>query len=118
MSVLSRDEVLSAARESDVIVYVVFLAAGSVESARFEARLPGRPKFFRDVAGDTGGRVWRATAPQELREKFLEILSQVKNRYVLRFTPAKGARLGWHELEVRLKGRKGKVRARRGYYRQ
>ena len=118
MSVLSSDEVLSAARESDVMVYAVFLAAGPMGSARLEVRSPGPPRFLRDVAGDTGGRVWRATAPQELREKFLEVLSQLKTRYVLRFTPAQGARPGWHELEVRLKGRKGTVRARRGYYRR
>jgi len=117
-SFLSSDEVLRVARESDVVVYVVFLAAGPVESARPEVRSPGPPDFLRDVARETGGRVWKATAAQELREKFLEILSQLKNRYVLRFTPEKGARPGWRELEVRLKGRKGKVRARRGYYRQ
>jgi VWFA-related protein len=117
-SFLSSDEVLRVARDSDVVVYVVFLAAGPVESARPEVRSPGPPDFLRDVAKETGGRVWKATAAQELREKFLEILSQLKNRYVLRFAPEEGARPGWHELEVRLKGRKGKVRARRGYYRQ
>ena len=74
-------------------------------------------KNIKDMAKETGGRVWRATAPRELREKFLEILSQLQNRYVLRFTPQGGARPGWHELEVRLKGRKGKIRARRGYFR-
>ncbi len=117
MSFLSSDEVLRVARESDVVVYVVFLAAGLVESASFEVRPPEPPDFLRDLAKETGGRVWKATAPQDLREKFLEILSQLENRYVLRFTPEEGARPGWHELEVRLKGRKGRVRARRGYYR-
>ena len=69
------------------------------------------------MAKETGGHVWKATAPQELREKFLEILSQLENRYVLRFAPDADAHPGWHELKVRLKGRKGEVRARRGYYR-
>jgi len=117
MSVLSSEQVLRVARESAAVVYVVFLAADLLVSASFEARSPEPPDFLRAVAKETGGRVWKATAPQELRAKFLEILSQLKNRYVLRFAPESGAHPGWHELEVRLKGRKGKVRARRGYYR-
>ena len=55
-------------------------------------------------------------APEELRERFLKILFRVKNRYVLRFEPKGVTRPGWHELKVRLKGRRANIRARHGYY--
>jgi VWFA-related protein len=117
MSFLSAKKVLQVARESDAAVYVVFLTAGIVDRGPgMQPRSHQPPDFLRDLASETGGRVWTTTAPQELREKFLQILSQLKNRYVLRFEPRGAIRPGWHELEVKLKGRKGKVRARRGYH--
>ena len=118
LSFLSAEKVLQVARESDAAIYVVFLTAGLVGGGPgTQPRSDGPPDFLRDLARETGGRLWTATAPQDLQEKFLQILSQLKNRYVLRFEPRGVARPGWHELEVKLKGRKGKVRARRGYHR-
>jgi VWFA-related protein len=118
VSILSDEQVLRVAQESNAVVYAVFLAAEQPDSTPSDDRSSEPPDFLKDVAKETGGQVWKATAPQELREKFLEILSQLQDRYVLRFAPKAGARPGWHELEVRLKGRKGEVRARRGYHRQ
>ncbi len=118
LSYLSAEKVLQVARETDATIFVVFLTARLVNTGPgLQPRLDRPSDFLRDLAKETGGQVWTATAPQELREKFLQILSQLKNRYVLRFEPRGGARPGWHELEVKLKGRKGKVRARRGYHR-
>jgi hypothetical protein len=37
-------------------------------------------------------------------------------RYVLRYEPEKVKREGWHELEVKLRGAKGDVQARKGYW--
>jgi hypothetical protein len=37
-------------------------------------------------------------------------------RYVLRYDPQGVAREGWHALRVRLRGAKGQVQARRGYW--
>jgi VWFA-related protein len=118
MSILSGEQVLRAARESDAVVYVVFLAADLPGAARPGRRSPRPPEFLEDLAKETGGRLWKATSPEELRDRFVEILSQLRSRYVLRFAPEGGPSPGWHELEVRLKEGKGRVRARRGYYRR
>ena len=40
----------------------------------------------------------------------------MSNRYVLRYEPLQVKRPGWHEVAVRLRGRKADVQARRGYW--
>ena len=63
----------------------------------------------------SGGRlidVWN----RNLQEVFKEILEEVKTRYLLTYQPSGVAKEGWHEIEVKLKKRRGDIRARRGYY--
>lgn len=43
------------------------------------------------------------------------ILQQMKSRYVLTYYPSGVPRGGWHRIDVRVKGRRALVRARRGY---
>jgi hypothetical protein len=52
---------------------------------------------------------------QELRTIDSDV-EEIKSRYPLTFCPKGAAEEGWHRLEVKLKNRKGEVRARRGYY--
>jgi hypothetical protein len=54
--------------------------------------------------------------PVGLAESFLAVLTHVKSRYLLRFELKRVAPFGWHKLEVALRGKKGEVRARRGYF--
>jgi VWFA-related protein len=72
------------------------------------------PPLLRDLASDTGGQVWRAEDGAQLQTVFLQALAEVKSRYLLRFEPAAPAP-GWHTVEVKLRARKGDVRARKGY---
>jgi VWFA-related protein len=103
VSWLSPWAVLEAARRSEATVYL----ATPVRVWGGDAL----PKLI----GDTGGFVIGARPGRELDDAFARVLSDVKNRYLL-FYEAPGGKPGWHELKVRLKNRKGKVRARRGYY--
>jgi hypothetical protein len=41
----------------------------------------------------------------------------MNTRYVLRYDPGPGAKPGHHRIEVKLKGARGDVRARQGYWR-
>jgi VWFA-related protein len=71
---------------------------------------------LRRIAAATGGRFWEAEASEDLGDTFLQILDEMRTRYLLTF-PLTGAEQGGeHQLEVRLKGAKGKVRFRRSYY--
>jgi hypothetical protein len=98
--------VVEAASRSDAIVYGVAV------------RQKGEPResFLRDVCERTGGRLFEIEHERDLRARFLDVLGDIRARYVLSFHPGPGAP-GWHALEVRLRQGKGEVRARPGYWR-
>jgi VWFA-related protein len=93
--------VLAAARTEDAVVHYV--------------EIEGALTFLGRLADATGGRGWSARRWDKLPGAFVEALDEFKSRYRLRYEPAGVAREGWHEIEVRLLGRKGDVRARPGY---
>ena len=72
--------------------------------------------FVADLAAASGGRVMYADADSDLRAAFSETLDEFRNRYVLSYTPTGVSATGWHTLDVKLKSKKGKVTARRGYF--
>ena len=102
VSWLREDDVIEAARRSDVVVYAV-RAGGEA------------PRFLGAVASTTGGRVLTADSPDRLRPAFLAILAEFRTRYLLSYTPRGVGRRGWHRLDVRVKERAAKVVARKGY---
>ncbi len=92
-------------------------AAGS--SSRYRTavlRAHETPVFLRRVVEQSGGQVWNASGMDRLGESFRAVLAHVKSRYLLRYEPTGGAREGGHKLEVTLRGRKGELRARHGYF--
>jgi VWFA-related protein len=107
LSWLNAAQVVETASRSEARVYAVV------------ARRKGDPEnaFLREVTRTTGGRVWKAHSEKELQARFLDILADIRSRYVLRYAPRDVAFPGWHALEVRLKQGKGEVLARPGYYR-
>ena len=62
------------------------------------------------------GRQLRALAALHM-PAFARIVANFKSRYQFTYAPTNVPPGGWHELEVRLKTRRGAVTARRGYYR-
>jgi VWFA-related protein len=68
------------------------------------------------VTEETGGRALFASTDVDLRSAFAQTLDEFRNRYVLSYTPTGVATTGWHRLDVKLKAKKGKVTARRGYF--
>jgi hypothetical protein len=57
-----------------------------------------------------------ANSNKDLHATFAETLAEFRDRYVLSYTPTGVSTTGWHRLEVKLKGKSGKVTARRGYF--
>jgi Ca-activated chloride channel family protein len=133
-------EVLEAVRESNAVVYAVRSSPSSrelwdsatttrgpspkkqlEESSRgylFSPRVRDRDKFLRDVAGQSGGRLFRIDDVSDIEGEFLRILEEIKSRYLLTYYPkgVAAAEPGWHRLEVELVNHEGEVHARRGYY--
>lgn len=112
---LSIEDVVEAARRTDAIVYVVAAGTGGVDRRVPLQRSPGQ-RLFHLVTEATGGRLWTTSSPRELSRAFLSTLSDLRSRYVLAYRPDGVPPSGWHTLEVRLKGAKGEVTARRGYF--
>jgi VWFA-related protein len=75
-----------------------------------------RTRLLRELTGESGGRLLETETPEELRETFLSILSEMNMRYVLTYVPRGATEEGWHRLEVKVRSRGAEVHARRGYF--
>ncbi|MGE3887849.1 MAG: VWA domain-containing protein [Vicinamibacterales bacterium] len=122
--------VITAAQRSDVVIYGVTLRQQVEQRNLREARQNQLERdWFNEVpasfgrhflpllAEDTGGSVLVAERSDRLRQTFVRVISEFKSRYVLSYTPSGVEQGGWHPIEVRLRGRRGDVTARRGYLR-
>ena len=100
---LAPERVLESARRADVVVY----AAASREAEE--------SPFLEDVTKLTGGGLVKLQSSKDLSATFLRILDEFRNRYLLSYSPSGVPASGWHKLDVRLKGRRGTLKARAGY---
>ncbi len=71
---------------------------------------------LRQIAEATGGRYWEAESLDRLKTAFAAIAEAMARRYVLRYVPENVTRQGWHKIELRLRGKKGEVHTRKGYW--
>jgi VWFA-related protein len=103
ISWLTDNEVTDTAHGSDAVVYGVAMgSAGDVDH------------LLKRVAEATGGRLLDAGSSRRLRSVFLEILEEMKARYIVSYYPP--PQEGWHDVRVSLRRGRGDVTARRGYY--
>ena len=124
---LSEDKMLPLVRRSNAVIYAV---ARSEETAMPDVRTTvgqarwreeqwqraERTRLLRELSEESGGRLLETRSSDRLEALFLEILAEMKTRYVLLFRPEPPIREGWHDLEVRVKRKGATVEARRGYY--
>lgn len=100
-SFLSNEAVIESARRSNAVVHVVHF----------------RPdKFLGRLAEATGGRTWSAGSDRQLEELFGRVLDEMRARYLLTYSPSGPQKPGWHQLKVSLKGTRGDVIAKQGYF--
>lgn len=112
MSWLNWREVQVVAEKSNALIHVVSLQqAGATPSVKSE-----HPWAMCQIAEATGGRCWEAASPARLRGAFSAIAEAMSKRYVLRYEPQNVTRPGPHRVDVRLRGRRADVQARRGYW--
>jgi VWFA-related protein len=65
----------------------------------------------------TGGLVVNAERGAKLETQFVDLLYQFRRGYILSYPPTGvPAKRGWHEIDVKLKDKRGRVRAREGYF--
>ncbi len=119
---LTARKVVQAARRTDVVLYPV-----TIRAVTAAVHVGGRPSSLEQSAGpserlldalaeETGGRVVYASDEAALARTFLDVLKEFRQRYVLSYSPSGVSSTGWHTIEVKLRGKSGDVRARRGYF--
>ena len=121
---LSWRGLLDRAQRTDAVVYGVTQRSWYTGRSRSMplmvfAQGDGEPPgdVLETIAEVTGGRVFAARDPDDLRNAFTGIVREFRSRYVLTYTPKNVEGPGWHPIEVKLKDRKGTIKARRGYTR-
>lgn len=100
-SFVTREAVIESARHSNAVVHIVQLQTD---------------RFLGELAQATGGRTWSARSDRQLEELFSQVLDEMRARYRLTYSPAERQKPGWHQIKVSLKGVRGDVVARQGYF--
>ena len=104
--------VLDRAVADEVMIYSIGFESNYFNGARQVRTRPDRN--LKKFAEETGGGYFELTEAADLGPTFTRVAQELHSQYVLGFTPTK--RDGeLHELEVRLKQRGMKARARRSY---
>lgn len=100
-SFLTGHMVLESAKRSNAVVHAVHF----------------RPDdFLGRLADTTGGRTWSAQSDRQLDALFGRVLDEMRARYLLTYSPSGPQKPGWHQIKVSLKGARGAVRAKQGYF--
>ena len=126
---LTSRRVIEAARRTDAVIYAVAVGREETVTGTRVSQTGERSgivqrtilvkdagEFLESLTEESGGRVLFATSNTDLRGAFTRTLAEFRDRYILSYTPTGVAATGWHRLEVTLKGKRGKVTARRGYF--
>ena len=125
---LPDDRVIEVAERSEAVVYCVAIDKSRQEGrralkfrsgVRLDLKQPvvRSDDFLGELASRTGGERL-STSLGSLQKTFRRIVNDFRSRYVLTYAPNGVPEGGWHSLEVRVKGQKYKVTARRGYDRE
>lgn len=129
MSWLDWEQMRVVAERSNALIHVVALrrdeeryGEGGDPTGRMAPALGSNAMEFehtwalREVAEVTGGRYWEAESPGRLKTAFAAIAETMGHRYILRYEPQRVKRPGWHRIELKLRGQKGEVHTRNGYW--
>lgn len=106
-------------RRSGVVLHAVGLATPrkAVSGSRWRGRPdPGPAPSLLQAVEAGGGHVWSAESAAALRRLFTGVLDELRARYLIVYARQGTTAPGWHEVNVRLKGVRGDVRARPGYF--
>jgi VWFA-related protein len=101
---LKEEAVLYTAQRCDAVVYAISMG------------LHPKITYLDDLTRSTGGSLYKVESNKDLGRVFLDILEGFHHRYLLTYSLGSTPKAGWHELQVRVKGRKFKVNARPGYF--
>lgn len=110
---------VDAAQEAEVTIYTISTNYHSVyaDAPDFDAE-KGNANL-RQMAEQTGGRLFRPRSPQEVAKAFVKIGDELRSRYSVSYKPADFVPDGRYRtirIETNKNGEKLEIRARKGYY--
>lgn len=116
----TESEVKNAVREADVQIYAIGIFEPYGGRFRTPEEMAG-PGLLGDITEQTGGRHFAVDNLAELPDVAAKIGLELRNQYVLGYSPTNDARDGkYRKVEVKLVNTKGlprlRERSRRGYY--
>jgi Ca-activated chloride channel homolog len=106
----TRDQALEMAQKADVVVYTISTNISRVPT--------DGDKVMRYFATETGGLAFFPFKATDMAQSFENIANELRHQYNVLYRPEPLKTDGlWHNIDVRVKGRKDLVvRARKGYY--
>jgi VWFA-related protein len=107
------DDTTSQLAEKDVVDYARAVEA-TVYSIGFKG--PGSRGFLRKLANETGGQYYAPDKVSELIKVFNEISNELKNHYLLAYTPTKEPDGSWRAISLTVNRADAEVRVRKGYF--
>lgn len=111
-SILTLPRLIESAQHNDVILYGVGLLGAEQPESAARAR-----KALEELTSATGGRSWFPTDVAEIGRITPEIAHEIRNQYVIGYTPANTAEDGrFRSLKVEVSEPDMTVRTRSGYY--
>lgn len=127
-SVLSMSDILPLARRSQALIYWLRLPYREGQDAE-DDQLPALTTSWRNsetyrreydllrrIVAESGGRIRTLTSIDEIAPAFHEILTELREQYVLGYYPSQVRRDGsWHRVQVRLRPKGVEIRCRDGY---
>ena len=107
----------SSLRDKDVVDYARAVEA-TVYAIGFKGSGPGGSAkgFLKKVSKETGGQFFSPGNVGDLIKVFNSISDELKNHYLLAYTPKREADGSWREIELKVKRKDTKVRVRKGYF--
>ncbi len=111
-SIISIEKCIQEVQKSDAVIYAIGLL--NEESARDQKRAK---RALDAITRATGGVAYYPKAPAEVEEIALQVAHELRNQYILAYSPTKPDDGSYRTIKVTAKGpRSPVVRTRSGYY--
>ena len=115
-SKLTRKDAIKEAQKVDTIIYGILFVDRAFYGGFGSFGYSGE-SALKDMADETGGRVFRARNDKELGQAFEEISNELRNQYNLGYSPTNDAHDGsYRRIDVKTHQGGLHVQARKGYY--
>ncbi len=108
--------VIDAATRTNVVVSGVAVGRASAgASGRSAPLLVDRAPFLKNLVEVTGGDLVELQFTRQLRDAFVRLLAEYRQRYLIGYSPAGVSATGWHKVDVSVSRKGAVVKTRAGY---